>query len=44
MTGFQNMLIRGLSFSAALQPALVLSAYAAATFALAGWVFKKAGE
>lgn len=44
MTGFQNILIRGLSFSAALQPALVLSAYAAATFALAGWVFKKAGE
>lgn len=44
MTGFQNMLIRGLSFSAALQPALILSAYAAATFALAGWVFKKAGE
>jgi ABC-2 type transport system permease protein len=40
MTGFQNILIRGLDFASVLLPAAVLLAYAAAFFGLAVWKFK----
>jgi ABC-2 type transport system permease protein len=40
MTGLQNILIRGLDFSATLWPASILLAYAAAFFGLAIWRFK----
>jgi ABC-2 type transport system permease protein len=40
MTGFQNILIRGLNFNSALVPAGVMLAYAAAFFGLAVWRFK----
>ena len=41
MTGFQNILVRGLDTSSAWLPAAVLLAYAAAFFALAVWRFGK---
>jgi ABC-2 type transport system permease protein len=40
MNGLQNILIRGLDFSATLWPASLLLAYAAAFFGLAAWRFK----
>ena len=40
MTGFQNIVVRGLDFSSVLMPAGILLAYAAAFFALAVWRFK----
>jgi ABC-2 type transport system permease protein len=40
MTGFQNTLIRGLGFSSALLPTVVLLAYAAGFFTLAVWRFR----
>jgi len=42
MTGFQNILIRGLGSSSALIPAGIMSLYAIGFFALAMWRFKKA--
>jgi ABC-2 type transport system permease protein len=41
MTGFQNILIRGLGVSSAWLPAAVLLAYAAGFFLLALWRFRK---
>lgn len=40
MTGFQNVIVRGLDFNSVLLPAGVLLAYAAAFFGLAVWRFK----
>ena len=40
MTGFQNIIVRGLDFSSVLLPAGILLAYAAAFFGLAVWRFK----
>jgi ABC-2 type transport system permease protein len=40
MRGFQNIIVRGLDFSAVLLPAGILLAYAAAFFAVAVWRFK----
>lgn len=42
MTGFQNVLIRGLDSSASLLPAVILLAYSAVFFALAAWRLSKA--
>jgi ABC-2 type transport system permease protein len=41
MTGYQNILIRGLGLESAWQPVLVLLAYALGFFALAVWRFRK---
>ncbi len=41
MDGYQNVLLRGLGFSSALLPALVLFGYAALFFGLAVWVFRR---
>ncbi len=41
MTGFQNVLIRGLGMPFLWQPALILSAYALGFFGLAVWLFRK---
>lgn len=41
MTGFQNILIRGLSLSSTLMPAGILFLYAVGFFVLAVWRFKK---
>lgn len=41
MTGYQNILIRGLGLSSAWMPAAVLLAYAAGFFLLAVWRFRK---
>ena len=41
MTGFQNILIRGLSLSSTLMPAGILFLYAGGFFVLAVWRFKK---
>jgi ABC-2 type transport system permease protein len=41
MTGFQNLLVRGLSFDSTLLPSLVQLAYALGIFALAAWQFRK---
>ncbi len=41
MTGFQNLLVRGLSFDAALLPSAVQLAYALLFFAVAVWQFRK---
>jgi ABC-2 type transport system permease protein len=40
MDGFQNIILRGLSFSSVLLPAGLLLAYALAFFGLALWRFK----
>jgi ABC-2 type transport system permease protein len=40
MTGFQNLIVRGLEFTAVLLPVGLLLAYAAAFFGLAVWRFK----
>jgi ABC-2 type transport system permease protein len=40
MTGFQNILIRGLDTASVLLPVGVLLAYAASFFSLAVWRFK----
>jgi ABC-2 type transport system permease protein len=40
MTGFQNIVVRGLDFNSILLPAVILFAYAAAFFGLAVWRFK----
>lgn len=40
MTGFQNIIVRGLDLNSVLLPASVLLAYAAAFFGLAVWRFK----
>jgi hypothetical protein len=42
MTGFQNLLIRGQGLDSVWRPALILSAYALAFFAVALWRFRKA--
>jgi ABC-2 type transport system permease protein len=42
MDGFQNILVRGLGLSSAIQPALVLSGYALLFFTLAVWRFRHA--
>jgi ABC-2 type transport system permease protein len=41
MTGYQNILIRGLDLSSAWMPAAILLAYAAGFFLLAVWRFRK---
>jgi len=41
MTGYQNILIRGLGVSSAWLPATILLAYACGFFLLAGWRFRK---
>jgi ABC-2 type transport system permease protein len=41
MTGYQNILIRGLDFSSILLPTGILLAYAAGFFLLAVWRFVK---
>ena len=43
MTGYQNILIRGLGLESAWLPTLVLMAYALGFFALAVWRFRKMG-
>jgi hypothetical protein len=40
MTGFQNIVVRGLDFNSILLPAVILFAYAVAFFGLAVWRFK----
>jgi ABC-2 type transport system permease protein len=40
MTGFQNIVVRGLGFDSALLPAGILLAYAAVFFGLAVWRFR----
>jgi ABC-2 type transport system permease protein len=40
MTGFQNIVVRGLDFNSVLLPAGILVAFAAAFFGLAVWRFK----
>ncbi len=44
MSGYQNILIRGLDSPSALLPALVLFAYAAGFFLLAAWRLRKLGS
>jgi ABC-2 type transport system permease protein len=41
MTGYQNILMRGLGTSSAWLPTLVLTAYALGFFGLAVWRFRK---
>jgi ABC-2 type transport system permease protein len=41
MTGYQNILIRGLDLSSAWMPAAILLAYACGFFLLAVWRFRK---
>jgi ABC-2 type transport system permease protein len=41
MTGYQNILMRGLGLESAWMPTLILSAYALGFFALAVWRFRK---
>lgn len=41
MTGFQNLLVRGLSFESTLLPSIIQLAYALAIFTLAAWQFRK---